>query len=114
MGKSIIITAFTTIIKKAYNKELQAIYIAFSDQLLLDQDKYLYETLRKGLQIPVYLEVSVDALKGKLTKRDLLILDEADKHLLDELIDIPTCYGVLGMTATDAGIYGGSEERRLE
>ena len=92
---------------------MQAIYIAFSDQLLLDQDKYLYETLRKGLQIPVYLEVSVDALKGKLTKHDLLILDEADKHLLDELIDIPTCYGVLGMTATDVGHKDGNEMRRL-
>ena len=31
MGKSIIIAAFTTIIKKAYQKELSAIYIAFSD-----------------------------------------------------------------------------------
>ena len=30
MGKSIIIAAFTTIIKKAYSKELTAIYIAFS------------------------------------------------------------------------------------
>ena len=114
MGKSIIITAFTTIITKSYNKDLEAIYIAFSDQLLLDQDKYLYETLRKSLQIPVHLVVSVKDLIGKMTKKDLLILDEADKHLLDELIDIPTCYGVLGMTATDVGIKDGNEMRRLE
>lgn len=114
MGKSIIIAAFTTIISKAYNKDLKAIYIAFSDQLLLDQDKYLYETLRESLQIPVHLVVSVKDLIGKMTKKDLLILDEADKHLLDKLIDIPACYGVLGMTATDAGIYGGNESRRLK
>ena len=65
------------------------------------------------MQIPVRLVVSVNAMRES-TKKVLLILDEADKHLLDDLIDIPTCYGVLGMTATDAGIYGGSESRRLE
>ena len=75
----------------------------------------MYQTLSDGLQIPVHLAVGInDALMGKMTKKDLLILDEADKHLLDDLIDIPTCYGVLGMTATDAGIYGGNESRRLK
>jgi len=46
-------------------------------------------------------------------KEDLLILDEAVWHLLDEVCDIPACFGVIGMTATDVGNEGGIEQQRL-
>ena len=50
-----------------------------------------------------------------MKKTDLLILDEADWHLLDERSDLPKeCYGVLAMSATTVGNKGGNEERLLE
>ena len=50
-----------------------------------------------------------------MTKDDLLILDEADYHLLDEIKDLPPKnYGVIAMTATDVGKTGGNEEKRLQ
>ena len=49
----------------------------------------------------------------KISQKDLLILDEADWHLFDERIDLPKTYGILAMSATQAGIKGGNEERLL-
>ena len=115
MGKSRIIVAFTIIMKNAYKKDLNAIYIAFPSQILLDTDKDVYVKLNQTLQIDVHLTVGIDAVTSKMTKKDLLILDEADWHLLDEIQDIPNkSYGVLAMTATDVGHLGGNEEQRLK
>ena len=45
-----------------------------------------------------------------MTKADLLILDEADWHLLDKICDLPKeSYGVLAMTATEVGSQNGNE-----
>lgn len=49
-----------------------------------------------------------------MTKKDLLILDEADWHILDQTCDIPqNIYGVLAMSATDMGKQDGNEQARL-
>ena len=63
----------------------------------------------------VVLTVGVTYTVMQMTKNDLLILDEADWHLLDELKDLPKeSYGVIGMTATDLSKAGGQEEKRLQ
>ena len=115
MGKSRIIAAIVTIVLKACKKDLRAVYIAFSSPILLKTDQAVYEKLQLTLQLPIHLTVGFDDVVERLTKADLLILDEADYHLLDELKDLPLkTYGVIGMTATDVGKTGGNEEKRLQ
>ena len=63
----------------------------------------------------IKLTVGMNKAVMDMTKNDLLILDEADYHLLDLVKDLPAeFYGVIGMTATDVGQKGGNEEKRLE
>ena len=56
------------------------------------------------LHINVHTSVGFDESVMNMTKDDLLILDEADWHLLDKIIDLPkSCYGIIAMTATEVG-----------
>ena len=67
------------------------------------------------LGVPVHLSVGFDDAVNDMGKDDLLILDEADWHLLDKLSDLPKkCYGVLAMTATDVGNLQGNEKKLLD
>ena len=56
------------------------------------------------LNIQVHTSVGIDETVMNMTKDDLLILDEADWHLLDQICDLPmNSYGVIAMTATEVG-----------
>ena len=75
----------------------------------------MYEKMARLLNIQVRTSVGIDATVMKMTKDDLLILDEADWHLLDQISDLPmTSYGVIAMTATEVGNQYGVEKKRLD
>ena len=92
MGKSRIIATFATIVAKKFKKDLEEIYIAFSSESLLDTDAELYEDMASALKMPVHCSVGMDYAEKNMTKKDLLILDEADWHLLDQRRDMPASY----------------------
>ena len=54
-----------------------------------------------------------DTVKN-MQKDDLLLLDEADWHLLDERSVPPQCLGVIAMSATTVGKKNANEEYRLK
>ena len=67
------------------------------------------------LHIQVYTSVGIDDTVMNMTKDDLLILDEADWHLLDQISDLPrSSYGIIAMTATEVGNQHGVEKQRLD
>ena len=64
----------------------------------------MYKTMARLLNIEVHTSVGIDETVMNMTKDDLLILDEADWHLLDQISDLPrTSYGIIAMTATEVG-----------
>ena len=75
----------------------------------------MYEKMARLLNIQVHTSVGIDLVLDGMTKDDLLILDEADWHLLDQICDLPkTSYGVIAMTATEVGNQYGVEKKRLD
>ena len=75
----------------------------------------MYEKMARLLNIQVHTLVGIDETVMSMTKDDLLILDEADWHLLDKICDLPmTSYGVIAMTATEVGNQYGVEKKRLD
>ena len=75
----------------------------------------MYEKMARLLNIQVHTLVGIDLALDGMTKDDLLILDEADWHLLDQICDLPkTSYGVIAMTATEVGNQYGVEKKRLD
>ena len=67
------------------------------------------------LNIQVHTSVGINKTVMNMTKDDLLILDEADWHLLDKISDLPmNSYGVIAMTATEVGNQYGVEKKRLD
>ena len=86
MGKSRIIAALAVIMHKKYKKKgLGKICIAFSSKILLDTDEQVYTILSAILGLKVHLSIDFDDVVKNMDKNDLLILDEADWHLLDQL-----------------------------
>ena len=64
----------------------------------------MYEKMVSLLNIQVHTSVGIDNTVKEMTKDDLLILDEADWHLLDKISDLPkSSYGIIAMTATEVG-----------
>jgi len=65
--------------------------------------------------VKITLKVGIDEEVMNMQKDELLVLDEADWHLLDECKDLPVnSFGVIGMTATEVGRKDGHEEKRMK
>ena len=75
----------------------------------------MYEKMERLLNIQVHTSVGINETVMEMTKDDLLILDEADWHLLDQISDLPKkSYGIIAMTATEVGNQYGVEKKRLD
>ena len=114
MGKSRIIASIVTIFLKSFKKGVNTVYVAFASEILRETDKAVYADLQTSLCVDVVLTIGIDEAMSSMTKNDLLILDEADWHLLDERKDLPRdSYGVIRMTATDFSRAGAHEAARM-
>lgn len=63
------------------NKKLEDIHVVFSSDILLQTDQDNFMKISAFFERKIHLHVGMNELK--LTKNDLLILDEADYILLD-------------------------------
>ena len=63
---------------------MKDIYIVFASQVLLDQDKEIFNELNDTMHGRLHLHVGLEEVNQKITAKDALIIDEADHILLDD------------------------------
>ena len=109
-GKSRILAAIAVICREKTAKT-STIHIAFSSKILMETDEEIYKLLGKALGGNILLSVGID--HSKVKKDDVLILDEADWHLLDSCSKLPNCKKTYALSATTIGKEGGTEARKF-
>ena len=80
MGKSWIILAIVVILRRATKRTFNKVCIAFSSDLLLRNDKPLYDRLKSQLQIEVHLSVGMDETIQNMGKEDLQAVHQDQKR----------------------------------
>ena len=108
MGKSrIMVALILAVFKKA--KKGKKMMCVFHNEATLMQDKSVYDLLKHILrrsQVTIETVVGLELAIAKADSKTLLLLDEADHHLLDSADSITTnlCqksfYGIIGLSAT--------------
>ena len=108
MGKSrIMVALILAVFKKA--KKGKKMMCVFHNEATLMQDKSVYDLLKHILRrskVTIETVVGLELAIAKADSKTLLLLDEADHHLLDSADSISTnlCqksfYGIIGLSAT--------------
>ena len=108
------IATIATIFREVHS-ELNAIYIVFPTEILRDTDKEVYDSLQRMMPgVKINLCIGTKEAVEQCGPEDLLLLDEADKLLLDNESELPQKYlGIIAMSATSFSRDGGNEAKYL-
>jgi hypothetical protein len=95
---------------------LNAVYIVFPTEILRDTDEEVYESLQLMMpSVNIIRCIGTEEAVKRCQPEDLLLLDEADKLLLDNESELPQkCLGIVAVSATSFSKDGGPEDEYLK